>query len=137
MREFCSTELKRCMVFCNHWSRPRLVRWIATPIKAAKPSRARRLFRVFTWPAALSNMSQEQQPIVVPAAQEPQSSALIMLHGRGDSAAGWAHLAAVLSPGLPHTTFIFPNATVVRRLALLGLPLFDGTVCVRLALRCG
>ncbi|GAB4816537.1 hypothetical protein N2152v2_003583 [Parachlorella kessleri] len=64
-------------------------------------------------------MSLQQPPIIVPAAQEPQSSALIMLHGRGDSAAGWAHLAALLSPGLPHSTFVFPNAPM-RSITKLG-----------------
>jgi predicted esterase len=56
-----------------------------------------------------------QPPIMVPAAREPCRSALIMLHGRGDSGRGWADIAQMLGPHLPHTRFIFPTAPVVRQ----------------------
>lgn len=47
--------------------------------------------------------------IVVPAASKHTAS-VIFLHGLGDSGHGWAPVAEMLAPLLPHATFILPNA---------------------------
>lgn len=51
-------------------------------------------------------------PLVIPAPKQHRST-LIMLHGLGDSGAGWAFLAQKLAADLPHTQWVFPNAPVV------------------------
>lgn len=52
-------------------------------------------------------------PLVVPAARQHRST-LVMLHGLGDSGAGWAFLSRALAAAhLPHTEFVFPSAPLV------------------------
>eukprot|EP01023_Acetabularia_acetabulum_P027516 TRINITY_DN26034_c0_g2_i3.p1 TRINITY_DN26034_c0_g2~~TRINITY_DN26034_c0_g2_i3.p1 ORF type:complete len:264 (-),score=41.28 TRINITY_DN26034_c0_g2_i3:595-1275(-) len=48
-------------------------------------------------------------PVVVPAKGEHKCS-LIMLHGLGDTGAGWTDISYMFGEALPHVKFIFPTA---------------------------
>lgn len=54
-------------------------------------------------------MTGQPEPVVSPAPAVAKS-ALIMLHGLGDTALGWADIAPMLQPEVPNTTFVFPTA---------------------------
>jgi hypothetical protein len=54
-------------------------------------------------------------PTVVEPASGKHTTSLLMLHGLGDSADGWADIAYFLAADLPHTRFVFPTAPVVGR----------------------
>jgi predicted esterase len=56
---------------------------------------------------------QHPEPEVIGPTNAPHKSTFIMLHGLGDSAAGWADVAYMLGASLPNTRFIFPNAAVM------------------------
>ena len=62
--------------------------------------------------AATAGYRATRPPLVIPAPKQHRST-LIMLHGLGDSGAGWAFLAQKLAADLPHTQWVFPNAPVV------------------------
>lgn len=59
------------------------------------------------------------RPLVVePSA--PHTATVIMLHGLGDTGAGWYAIGPELSPALPHVKFVFPSAPTVRYTASLN-----------------
>lgn len=67
--------------------------------------------------AAGSNMSalkfRYPDPTVIKASDE-QTATVIMMHGLGDTAAGWSPVGRQLSSLLPHVKWVFPTAPTVR-----------------------
>lgn len=63
---------------------------------------------------SITTMSnQYPEPVVIGPINAPHKSTFIMLHGLGDSAAGWADVAYMLGASLPNTRFIFPTAAMM------------------------
>jgi predicted esterase len=59
---------------------------------------------------------QYPKPTVIEATSA-HTATVIMMHGLGDTAAGWAPVGQQLRAGLPHVKFVFPTAPTVRPLA--------------------
>ena len=47
---------------------------------------------------------------VGPRSSPPPTALVFLMHGLGDTAAGWADVAQMLSPALPHAKFVLPTA---------------------------
>lgn len=61
----------------------------------------------------LSALDHHPRPTTVGPRSPPQPTALVFLmHGLGDTAAGWSDVAQMLSPALPHVKFVLPTAAV-------------------------
>eukprot|EP01025_Chloroclados_australasicus_P014946 TRINITY_DN1707_c0_g2_i1.p2 TRINITY_DN1707_c0_g2~~TRINITY_DN1707_c0_g2_i1.p2 ORF type:complete len:265 (-),score=24.92 TRINITY_DN1707_c0_g2_i1:268-1062(-) len=56
-----------------------------------------------------SSTMQYSPPIIVPATGEHKAT-MIMLHGLGDTGAGWEEIGSMFKSKLPHVKFIFPTA---------------------------
>lgn len=54
------------------------------------------------------------EPIVMSPASGTHKSTVIMLHGLGDTGAGWADVGYMFQAGLKDTKFIFPTAPRVN-----------------------
>ncbi|KAJ3145454.1 hypothetical protein HDU89_007079 [Geranomyces variabilis] len=60
--------------------------------------------------------------VVVPATAK-HSATVFFLHGLGDSGAGWAPVAKMLSPALPHVKWVLPNAPTRPITVNMGMPM--------------
>jgi Phospholipase/Carboxylesterase len=52
-------------------------------------------------------------PTVIKPSQ-PHTATVIVMHGLGDTAAGWAPVGSQLKGALPHVKWVFPTAPTVR-----------------------
>lgn len=51
--------------------------------------------------------------IIAPISYQNQAAAVILLHGLGDTSAGWKPLGMQMQGALPHVKWIFPTAPMV------------------------
>lgn len=59
---------------------------------------------------------QYPKPLTFPS-KTKHSATVIILHGLGDTAHGWADFGPMLQAQLPHVKFVFPTAPTVELLA--------------------
>lgn len=53
--------------------------------------------------------------VIAPASSQKQAATVILLHGLGDTSAGWKPLGMQMREALPHVKWIFPTAPMVRQ----------------------
>ena len=97
-------------------------RQFAYPVSATAHKLQRqnaRKWSVSTEAGQQSSMSLHYSKPIIQTPREQHTSTIIMLHGLGDSGAGWSDFGAEYGSTLPHVKWIFPNAPNVRtKLAL-------------------
>ena len=71
-------------------------------------------------------------PTIIKAKQQ-QSATVIVMHGLGDTAAGWAPVGQQLAGLLPHVKWVFPTAPTVRSCPAVMRAAVDTTATKRLS----
>ena len=71
-------------------------------------------------------------PTIIKAKQQ-QSATVIVMHGLGDTAAGWAPVGQQLAGLLPHVKWVFPTAPTVRPCPAVMRAAVDTTATKRLS----
>lgn len=69
--------------------------------------------------AAMSSLSYPRPTVVPPRSGAPPTAVVFMLHGLGDTAAGWTDVAYMLRDAVPHAKWVLPTAPV-RPITLNG-----------------
>lgn len=62
----------------------------------------------------LMELSYPTPEIIPSAASQKQTATVILLHGLGDSSAGWMPVGMQMRASLPHVKWVLPTAPMVR-----------------------
>ena len=61
----------------------------------------------------MMELSYPKPGIILPMSSPKQAATVILLHGLGDSSAGWEPVGMQLRSSLPHVKWVFPTAPMV------------------------
>ena len=91
---------------------------LISPTTSRSPSIAARAMSSTSNSAATSILEAGAKPLpshprpttVGPRSSPPPTALVFLMHGLGDTAAGWSDVAQMLSPALPYAKFVLPTA---------------------------
>jgi len=92
-------------LFSPHSSRPPSIAARAMTSSSSSASAAASILE-----GAKPHPTHPRPTTVGPRSSPPPTALVFLMHGLGDTAAGWSDVAQMLSPALPHARFVLPTA---------------------------